>query len=147
VTSTNKGAQELVIPEPQAGGPPNLVINPAVLFPSGPASSNFDGSAYANSGFFGVGPESTAGPSYALTFSKPGSYLFICVLHADQGMTTLVNVGGVRGGGAVSPPSTGDGGLAGGTSTTSSMSLTGLLAGVAVFFAGTAALALRPARR
>jgi plastocyanin len=144
VTSTNKGAQELVIPEPQAGGPPNLVINPAVLFPSGPAASTFDGSAYSNSGFFGVGPESTAGPTYALTFTKPGSYLFVCVLHADQGMTTLVNVGGARSGGAVSPPSTGDGGLA---DSAPGLSFSGVVAGLGVFLAGGAALVLRASRR
>jgi plastocyanin len=107
ITFAGNATPELVIPEPQAGGPPNLVINPQVLFPVKP-SNNYSGSGYVNSGFIGAGPEATGGTNFSLTFTTPGSYLYICVLHADQGMAGVVEVLGAR---PVSPPSTGDGGL------------------------------------
>ena len=112
------GAPPFLAPEPQAGGPPLLVLAPSVLFPAGPKS--FDGTGYVNSGFIGTGEEATGGRSYSLTFTKAGTYAYICVLHADQGMAGVVEVvaggaGGPGGGGALRPPSTGDGGLLGAT--------------------------------
>ncbi|MPZ48095.1 MAG: hypothetical protein GEU75_02075 [Dehalococcoidia bacterium] len=110
-TITFGGSPELVLPEPQAGGPPWLVLNPQVLFPVKP-SQNYGDSGYANSGFIGTGPESTAGSSFSLTFTTPGTYLYVCVLHADQGMAGVVEVvGSATGGGTVRPPATGDAGL------------------------------------
>jgi plastocyanin len=104
---------ELAVPTPSgAGGPPNLVINPQALFPI-PSQGAFTGTSFVKSGFLGTGPEATAGTTFSLTFNKAGSYLFICALHADQGMTSLITVGstGSGGGGTVSPPSTGEAGL------------------------------------
>lgn len=134
---------ELILPEPTAGGPPNLVLNPRVLFPTGAPAASFSGDSYTNSGFFGVGPESTAPPNFALTFTKPGNYLFLCVLHADQGMTSLVTVGGASGGGGrVSPPSTGDAGLAGGSGLLAVYGL-GIAAIAAIAGAGSLVLSFR----
>jgi hypothetical protein len=51
-----------------------------------------------------------------MTFPQAGTYLYICLLHADQGMAGVIQVGppGSGGsGGAIRPPSTGDGGLLG----------------------------------
>jgi hypothetical protein len=96
------------------------VLAPSVLFPAGPRS--FDGTGYVNSGFIGTGEEATGGRSYSLTFTKAGTYAYLCVLHADQGMAGVVEVvaggaggAGGTGGGVVRPPSTGDGGLLGAT--------------------------------
>jgi plastocyanin len=113
VTFAAGATPELVLPEPQPAGPPNLVINPRVLFPvlTGPT---YSGQGYVNSGFISAGPEATAGTSFSLTFTTPGSYLYICVLHADQGMAGAIEVlgAGTGGGGtSVRPPATGDGGL------------------------------------
>lgn len=107
VTFADGAAVELVILEPQAGGPPNLVLNPKVLFPV-LSSPNYDGKGYANSGFLGIGPEATAGSSFSLTFTKAGTYAYICVLHADQGMAGVIEVSAA----GVRPPATGDAGLA-----------------------------------
>src|SRR5690606_663332 len=73
-------APGFAVPEFGNAGPPTIVLNPEVLFPVN-ADPDFSGTAYVNSGFFGAGPESTAPPQFSLTFDKPGSYLFICVLH------------------------------------------------------------------
>jgi plastocyanin len=109
-TVTFGEAPELVLPEPQPGGPPNLVINPSVLFPVAPGSV-YSGTGYVNSGFLSAGPEGIAGTSFQLTFSNPGTYLYVCVLHANQGMAGVVEVLGSATGGTVRPPATGDAGL------------------------------------
>jgi plastocyanin len=103
------GAPPFLMPEPQPSGPPLLVLAPSVLFPAGRRS--FDGTGYVNSGFIGTGPESVAGETYSLTFTKAGTFPYLCVLHADQGMAGVVEVGGGAPTGTVRPPSTGDGGL------------------------------------
>lgn len=141
--TANQPAPEFVMPEFGAGGPPTLVMNPQVLFPVN-AGPNFAGTSYVNSGFFGVGPESTAPPEFSLTFSKEGSYLFICVLHADQGMTTVVQVGaGSGGGGRVTPPSTGDAGLAAGSQPMTIYVALAAAGAVALVAAGGAAVYVR----
>jgi plastocyanin len=112
----NSGGQASFLPEPQPSGPPLLVIDPKALFPVVP-SKNFDGSGYVNSGFIGTGEEATAGTSFSLTFTKAGTYSYVCLLHADQGMAGVIEVGaagtgtGSGSGGGIRPPSTGDGGL------------------------------------
>jgi plastocyanin len=103
------GVPPFLAPEPNPGGGPLLVLAPSVLFPAGPRS--FDGTGYVNSGFIGTGPESVAGETYSLTFTRAGTFSYLCVLHADQGMAGVVEVGGGAATGAVRPPSTGDGGL------------------------------------
>ncbi len=101
--------QDLVLPQPQPGGPPQLLVNPQVLFPTKP-SQNYDGTGFFNSGFITTDPAlSTGGTSFSLTFTKAGTYTYLCFLHDDQGMVGTVVVGPSTG---VRPPSTGDGGLA-----------------------------------
>jgi plastocyanin len=104
--TSGAAAPELVLPQPSGSGPPDLVLNPQVLFPAN-AGPNYDGTGYVNSGFIGAGPEATAGTSFSLTFTKAGTYTYICVLHADQGMAGTIVVGT-----GVTPPSTGDAGIA-----------------------------------
>lgn len=148
-------APDLITPQFQAtGGPPTLVINPRALFPS-QAPPVYDGTGYMNSGFIEAGPEATHGTSFSLTFTRPGTYSYICLLHADQGMAGVIEVGAAgsgvgatsassAGGGSVATiraPSTGDGGLIAGprSGTEASMaailvlSLTGGLAGAATY--------------
>jgi plastocyanin len=146
VTYAAGNVPELAIPEPQPGGPPNLVINPAAVFPSMPPTTSFSGAGYVNSGFLGTGPEATAGTNFSLTFTKAGTYLFICVLHADQGMSQVITVGSGGASGGVTPPSTGDAGLAA-TGDSTSMALYGFAAVVALgFVAGAGALRVKAAR-
>jgi len=84
----------LLIPDPEApapegtaaAGPPKLILNPAVLFPSGTAQ--YDGTGYVSSGadFF-------RDPSqpYVLTFTAEGSFDYLCIPHGSV-MRAKVNV-------------------------------------------------------
>jgi LPXTG-motif cell wall-anchored protein len=88
-----------VDPKPQASGPPKLIIPHAL-----PEGSNRveDPKALYNSGILGPGQ------SYTFTFPKPGTYTYVCVIHAPQGMFGKVTV--TAAGGAGTPaqlPNTG----------------------------------------
>ena len=101
-----------MLPQPQPNGPPQLLVNPQVLFPTKP-SQNYDGTGFYNSGFITSDPAlSTGGTTFSLTFTKPGTYTYLCFLHDDQGMVGTIVVGASTG---VRPPATGDAGLSGGT--------------------------------
>ena len=83
-------------------------INPFV--PEIP-SQDFDGSDYVNSGIISAIPDFGAVTEFSLTFTKVGTYQYLCLLHADQGMVGEIVVGSGAGSGPITPPSTGDGGL------------------------------------
>ena len=83
-------------PDSLAGGDDNeLVITPAVAFPSNPACGTrdnpctFDGSSIVSSGF--VEPNPSNPPSrFTRISAAPGTYSMLCLLH--PGMQTLVKV-------------------------------------------------------
>ncbi len=77
------------LPRPQPSGPPILAANPRVLAPVAPPGP-YDGTTYVNSGFLGAG--FPFGLEFSLTFSTPGTYPYVCVLHEDLGMTGFVIV-------------------------------------------------------
>lgn len=82
---------ELVIAEPQQRGPPKLVLNPIVLMPNG--SKVYNGAGYFNSGLIWGTMVPLPGPKgYNLTFSTPGTYKYLCVLHDYMGMKGQINV-------------------------------------------------------
>ncbi|HLF78446.1 MAG TPA: plastocyanin/azurin family copper-binding protein [Dehalococcoidia bacterium] len=133
--------------EPAGGdNPPNLFLDQKVAFPAKP-SPNYEGTGYYNSGLILSGPEATGGTSFSLTFTKAGTYNYVCVLHLDQGMAGVVIVGdggGAAGGGpggAILPPNTGDAGLADNTSMTP-----WLLAAAVVLVVGLGGLGLAKVR-
>lgn len=71
-------AVEFIVPQPSAGGPPVLALNPELVAPVG--GSTYDGRGYANSGLLIAG----GGPTtYELTFDTPGTYRYYCALHGD----------------------------------------------------------------
>jgi plastocyanin len=134
--------------EPSTDGPPNIFLDPKVAFPVKP-SPNYEGTGYYNSGIIDSTPEATGGSSFSLRFTKAGTYPYICILHADQGMAGVVIVGegggaaagGPGGVGPISPPNTGDAGLADGASMTP-----WLIAGIAVLVLGLGGLTFAKAR-
>ena len=82
---------EFVIPTPQEGGPPLLLVNPEVMFPV-KHSAEFDPSQYYNSGLIGFGGELPGGSGFSLTFNQTGTFHYVCVLHRELGMKGTVTV-------------------------------------------------------
>ena len=119
----------------RAAGPPRAPTQ--VVRPSG---GLYDGSSYVNSGQLGNAP-GRSGTSFTLTFTKAGSYSYICILHVDQGMAGVIEVGAAGTGGApaLRPPATGDAGLADSAPAAWPLAL-------AVAFAGIATLGVMRAR-
>ncbi len=76
-------SQQTVLATPQSSGPPQLQLNPRLAFPTRGASYN--GTGFANSGFL------RHGQSWTLTFTRPGTYRYHCLLHFP-GMTGVVVV-------------------------------------------------------
>jgi plastocyanin len=92
----------LITPVPvTGGGAPFLAFTPAALLPAG--GPTYDGTAYTNSGFIGKGGFPTN--TYALKFTKAGTYEYICHLHDTQGMIGTITVSGVAAA-SVKPPAT-----------------------------------------
>ncbi|NQW22555.1 MAG: SMP-30/gluconolactonase/LRE family protein [SAR202 cluster bacterium] len=81
---------EFVIPDFSQPGPPVLKANPLGAFPVKP-SGEFDGTGYWNSGIMSAvgGPGGTA---FTMTFSKAGSYDYICAIHQTLGMEANITV-------------------------------------------------------
>jgi len=81
---------DFVIPQPQASGPPKLIVNPVALMPAPIPPKPYAGSGYYNSGLLLTG---SPGPQmYTVTFSKPGTYEYLCVLHDEDGMKGTIVV-------------------------------------------------------
>ncbi len=91
---------EFVLVEPQAAGPPMLLLNPELMAPAGGPS--YDGASFANSGWLQGNesefPEGVEFPeTWELTFDAPGEYPYYCALHGgagDEGQPALVGMVG-----------------------------------------------------
>jgi plastocyanin len=82
---------EFIIAEPQPQGPPKLLLNPKVGAPT--QGKTYDGMGYANSGIlFPPGYPGNRPSSYSLTFTKPGRYQYVCVIHEPWGMRDTIVV-------------------------------------------------------
>ncbi len=79
----------LVNPLAQPSGPPLLALNPAVFAPAG--GTTYNGTGVVNTGALGQGFVAT---SASITFTTPGTYTYVCLVHADQAMTGTVVVTG-----------------------------------------------------
>jgi plastocyanin len=107
--SLTSGAKEpdVMLVTPQQAGPPKIVLNPAVLAPAG--GTSYDGTGFVNSGFLPGTQDPTPGSrTYRLTFTKAGTYEFICILHDEMGMNGHVTVL-AAGGTTPGMPTTGNG--------------------------------------
>ena len=92
VTLVSGGKEpDLVVVQPQQSGPPKVMLNPAILAPAG--GSAYNGTGYFNSGFINGTQDPAPGPrTYKLTFTKPGTYEYICALHDTMGMSGHITV-------------------------------------------------------
>ena len=88
-TSGNK-PPKLIVPEPQTGGPPKLLLNPAALTPT--TAKTYTGTGYVNSGLLYPPGAPRQTSSFSLTFTKPGRYEYWCIVHADVGQKGIVVV-------------------------------------------------------
>lgn len=79
----------LILPSKSTDGKTALVFNPRVAFPSGGAS--YDGTGFANSGLLFMRAGKNTPPEYHLTFTKPGTYEYDCLMHPgmDGAITVL----------------------------------------------------------
>jgi plastocyanin len=78
--------QHFVVPVPQKAGPPLLTINPKAALPFG--GHSYDGTGYVSSGF--LTPRGNNPAMYTLTFTKPGTYEYDCLVHPDMDGTIAV---------------------------------------------------------
>jgi plastocyanin len=78
----------LITAVPQHSGPPTLVYNPRIIFPSG--GSTYDGMGFVNSGLL-IAPKPH---TFSLTFTKPGVYKYGCLIHPGMdGVITVLPAG------------------------------------------------------
>jgi plastocyanin len=83
MATLKKMSDNLITPMPQKNGPPLLVIDPKGVAPT--SGSTYAGTGIANSGILPVGK------SWSLTFTTPGTYHYICLIHGT-GMAGVVTV-------------------------------------------------------
>jgi plastocyanin len=78
--------QHVIMPIVQKSGPPMLAFNPKVALPAG--GKTYDGTGWVSSGLL---TPTAAGPAkYTLTFTKPGTYEYDCLLHPHMDGTITV---------------------------------------------------------
>jgi plastocyanin len=69
------------VPAPP-GLPSPLMRNPLIAFPVAPENGRYDGTTFATSGIFGPDPDIFQGvESFDLTFTRRGTYPYVCVVH------------------------------------------------------------------
>jgi plastocyanin len=72
---------DLRIPAP-AGLPSPVMFNPVAAFPTAPDKGQYDGSTFTNSGI--IGPDPGQAASFDLTFTQPGTYNYVCLVHGVE---------------------------------------------------------------
>lgn len=69
------------VPAPD-GLPSPQMRNPLIAFPVAPPHGRYDGTTFATSGIFGPDPDLFQGvESFDLTFTRPGTYNYVCAVH------------------------------------------------------------------
>jgi len=87
------GAQlpQFITPRAQASGPPKLVLSNAALMPT--SIKTYDGTGWINSGLLAApGAPSNAPSSFSLTFTKPGRYVYWCLVHDEAHQEGIIIV-------------------------------------------------------
>jgi plastocyanin len=80
---------DLVIPVP-GGKPTDVMIHPYAVAPIAPKDGKYDGTTVATSGLLGA--DQGQSQEYALTFSKTGTYSYVCLVHSPEKMIGTVIV-------------------------------------------------------
>jgi plastocyanin len=69
---------DLIIPAP-SGLPSPVMFNSVAALPTAPDQGQYDGTSFANSGI--IGPDPGQVESFDLSFNKPGTYNYVCLVH------------------------------------------------------------------
>ncbi len=75
--------------------PPDPSVRPRLVTANRGAvrpSPTYDGTSLYSSGQFGGEPPSVRGIAWSLTFDTPGTFEYICLLHAGHGMRGTLTV-------------------------------------------------------
>ncbi len=81
-------APDLVVPVPNAPAGA-MALNAQAALPAGPKDGNYDGTVYANSGIMGMDPGQAQ--DFSLTFTQPGTYNYVCLVHPGMKATITVD--------------------------------------------------------
>jgi len=81
---------QLILPGLRKNGPPFLTINPRIAFPQKP-SGEFDGTGFWSAGYIGASAL-PGGSTYAMTFTKSGTFEYTCAIHRQLGMEGTITV-------------------------------------------------------
>lgn len=78
----------IITPIPEASGPPFQAFNIQVALAMG--GNTYNGTGFVSSGLFGEGFPNP--PAFSVKFTAAGTFNYVCILHADQGMAGAVTV-------------------------------------------------------
>jgi plastocyanin len=81
---------EFVVPAPAGAGSP-VMANPRAAFPTAPTNGRYDGATFVNSGLMGLAPGQAR--EFNLTFTRTGTFNYICIVHGQAMSGTIVVVG------------------------------------------------------
>jgi plastocyanin len=87
------GAQlpQFITPQAQAGGLPKILLSSAALTPT--TKTAYDGTGWINSGLLGApGAPGGSPSSFSLTFTKPGRYMYWCLVHDEAHQEGIIIV-------------------------------------------------------
>jgi plastocyanin len=87
------GAQlpQFITPQPQPDGIPKVLLSGAALMPT--SAKTYDGTGWINSGLLAApGAPSQAPSSFSLTFTKPGRYVYWCLVHHEAHQEGIIIV-------------------------------------------------------
>jgi plastocyanin len=73
----------------QPSGPPKILLNGVALTPT--SRTTYDGTGWVNSGLLAA-PGGYSPSSFSLTFTKPGRYVYWCLVHHDEGQEGVIIV-------------------------------------------------------
>ena len=79
----------LLVPAPAGSGSP-VMISPKAGFPTVPPQGKYNGRTFASSGIMGFAPGQAR--DFSLTFTKAGTYQYMCLVHGQMMSATIIVV-------------------------------------------------------
>lgn len=80
-----------IAPQAQPSGPPKILLSTVALTPT--SAKTYDGTGWINSGLLAApGAPGTSPASFSLTFTKPGRYVYWCLVHDEAHQEGIIVV-------------------------------------------------------